>query len=214
MPVQPERGDAGAVEPARWDDPGFVGIDPDLDWLLRRDHRSSDEKLTPVQKLAAELLAEVLQPERVDAMLDLAMGTVRRWSKDEGFRERTVMFRRHLNGAVGEPVYEAALKPAQRRAAFMEARGAKKVEIAKALRRHRSTLDNWGHDPVYRRLRDRYARQLQVERAQADECRSDAERAEELRLAHEAIGKGLRNPDFDAAGKLGVAVMKLYHGGK
>jgi hypothetical protein len=115
-----------------------------LKWLIGQNFLSSWERLTAVQTQAAGLLAELLQPERVDDVLGLARGTVRRWSDDKAFKAETKESRRRLQGRVDDPVYEAALKPIQHHAAHLEALGMKKVEIAEALGCHRSTLHNWG----------------------------------------------------------------------
>jgi uncharacterized protein YjcR len=80
------------------------------------------------------------------------------------------------------------------------------VEIAEAIGCHRSTLHNWRRDPVYRRLVERFSQQIQAER-QAEYRR---QRAEENRLAHEAIAKGLRNKKVAEAAKLGLNVVRLY----
>jgi uncharacterized protein YjcR len=81
----------------------------------------------------------------------------------------------------------------------------KTVEIAEAVGCHRSTLHNWRRDPAYRRLVERFSQQIQAER-QAEYRR---QRAEENRLAHEAIAKGLRNKKVAEAAKLGLAVVRL-----
>lgn len=187
-------------------DPGFAGIDPDLKWLIAQDFLMPGQDLTAVQRRAADLLAELLQPERVDDVLGLGRGTVRRWSDDKSFRLATENSRRRLQSRVDDPVYEAALKPIQHHAAYLEALGRKKVEIAEAVGCHRSTLHNWGCDPVYRRLVERLSHEIRAERDREYRRR----RAEEVRLAHEAIAKGLRNKKVLDAAKLGLAVVRLY----
>src|SRR5215204_6887799 len=84
-------------------DPGFAGVDPDLKWLIGQDFLARGEDLTEDQKQAAELLAELLQPERVDVVLGLARGTVRRWSDDDSFRVATQYSRRRIQNHVDDP---------------------------------------------------------------------------------------------------------------
>jgi hypothetical protein len=187
-------------------DPSFTGVDPDMKWLIGQDFLTSWEKLTAVQRQAAGLLAELLQPERVDDVLRLARGTVRGWSDDKAFKAETKISRRRLQDRVDDPVHEAALKPIQHHAAHLDALGMKKVEIAEALGCHRSTLHNWGCDPVYRRLVERISHEIQAERDREYRRQHDAE----LGLAHEVIVKVLRSSKSIEAAKLALSLVRLY----
>lgn len=208
----PEEREATHPEPGQPapGDPDFADIDPDMTWLTGREFKWPGDTLTEQQTQAAELLAEEPMPERVDAVLNLPRGTVRGWSKTEDFRREVIRHRTRLRVAVDEPNYEQALTPAQCRAAYMEALGWKQVEIARKLGRHRATINGWGRDPFYRRLVEQVAERVRAEHTEADQLRRDAERVEELRLAHEAIGNGLRDPDLKEAAKLGITVVRLH----
>lgn len=183
-----------------------VGIDPDMAWLLTPTPPSDGDDLAPLQVRAAELLAEMDQPERIDAVLDLDQGTVRRWSAEsEAFRNAAIRRRRGLKPRVDRPHYEAALTPIQCQAALMQAEGKSKTEIAKALEVHRSTIHNWQKDPAYRGL----VRQLLADFTADRQAEISHRRVEQLVLAHRAIERGLSADDDLAAAKLGVTVVKL-----
>ena len=182
-----------------------VGIDPEMAWLLAPMPPSN--RLTPTQERAAELLAEIDQPERVDTVLGLAKGMVRRWSAESKvFREAALRRRRAVKPRVDRLPYESALSPKQNQAALMQAEGKNKTEIASALEIHRSTLHNWEGDPAYRGLVRRLAEDFAADR-QAEICHR---RVDEVVLAHRAIERGLRDADPQAAAKLGVTILRLY----
>ena len=166
-----------------------VGIDPDMAWLLTPMPPSDGDGLTPMQERAAELLAEIDQPERVDTVLGLDKGMVRRWSAESKvFREAALRHRRAVKPRVDRPHYEAALNPKQNQAAAMQAEGKNKTEIANALEIHRSTLHNWEKDPAYRGLVRRLAEDFAADRQAEIRHR----RVDELVLAHRAIERGLQ----------------------
>ena len=181
-----------------------VGIDPDMAWLLAPTPPSN--RLTPMQERAAELLAEIDQPERVDTALGIARGMVRRWSESKVFREAALRHRRAVKPRVDRSHYESALNPKQNQAALMQAEGKTKTEIASALEIHRSTLHNWEGDPAYRGLVRRLAEDFAADRQAEIRHR----RVEEVVLAHRAIERGLRDADPQAAAKLGVTFLRLY----
>jgi DNA-binding MarR family transcriptional regulator len=184
-----------------------VGIDPDMAWLLTPTPPSDGDDLTSLQELAAALLAEMEQPERVDAVLDLDQGTVRRWSAEsETFRRAALRRRRAMKPQVDRPHYEAALSPIQRQAALMQAEGKSKTKIADALEIHRSTIHNWEKDPAYRGFVRRLVDDFTADRR----AEINHLRAAQLVLANRAIERGLGADDVQAAAKLGVSVVKLY----
>jgi DNA-binding CsgD family transcriptional regulator len=184
-----------------------VGIDPDMAWLLTPRPPSDSDDLASLQERAAELLAEMEQPERVDAVLGLDQGTVRRWSAEsEAFRNAALRRRRALKPQVDRPHYEAVLNPIQCQAALMQAEGKSKTKIADALEIHRSTLNNWWKDPAYRGLVGRLVNDFTADR----QAEISHLRMSQLVLANRAIERGLSADDAQAAAKLAVAVVKLY----
>lgn len=132
-------------------------------------------KLTKTQRQAIEELAVILDPARVDAVLQLPAGTVERWFREaNGFREMALDARwKNQQEAVPLIDYGGVLTPRQRNAARLLAEGVTQKESAEQVGVDPRSIYNWKLDPAFekfiRQLQDRAAFARRAQREEEDE---------------------------------------------
>jgi hypothetical protein len=142
------------------------------------------------QEVAAEQLASLLDPARVDLVLGLLPGTTKRWfDGNESFRNEVLMKHQWLaHKREPEIDYARALQPKQILAATLLAEGTKtQDEVAQEVGVTARTIRNWNCDPAFRM----YVNQVAQREAERHHLAREAEAATTRARIHELQAKAL-----------------------
>jgi hypothetical protein len=178
--------------------------------ILRKVDESLQSQLTTTQKKAAELMARILDPLQVDAILERSAGTVSAWVSSSTFLD-CVAERRYFNERYDTPSsdFGRALSAKQRAVArALTLDGSSQVAAAATAGVDSRTIRNWLHQPAFVSYQD----QLRREDEEAERARYTDERLEFQRRLRDAESKALEAATKAIEnGDLKVALELLRH---
>ena len=160
---------------------------------------------TSVQKVAAQLLPELIDERLVDRVLDLPEGTTRRWlDEDEEFRDRVVSRRLEIQSHRDPNIdYTRAMTAKQVRAGFLLIEEEMtQTKVAEVVGVDPRTIRNWHHQSVFQSYLEVLAEQRAARLKQEAMEERAAVRAGDRRVrqkALEVLEKKLDADDMKAA---------------
>ena len=137
------------------DDMRFVGTRQEMERLRSRGREQVEERDTARYRRATELFAKILDSDAVDAVLELAPSTTRRWANEEAFvLLATEATARHEQHGEVETDFSRALDSRQREAArLLAVDHLSRTETAARVGVDRRTILNWNRSQRWRAQR-------------------------------------------------------------